>query len=163
MSVTTVNVRIADLDDPRDAQAVLEMTREYAMDPMARSCDLPEEVKERLVGEMRAHPALFCFVAWDGDSPVGIATCLLSFSTFRARRLVNIHDICVAPRARGTGVARALLQAVESYAKSQGCGGITLEVYARNHHARDVYEAMGFVGSRAEEGSATYFCFKELA
>ncbi|HXH60409.1 MAG TPA: GNAT family N-acetyltransferase [Fimbriimonadaceae bacterium] len=160
--VETLTVRLADLGDSRDAEAVRTMTNTYARDPMARGDDLPAEVLDRLVEEMRAHPAMFVLLAWQGDEPVGIATCLYSFSTFRAQRLVNLHDFCVVPQMRGKGVSRAMLLALEEHARAQGCAGITLEVYGRNRHAREVYEAMGFAGAKADGDDATYFCFKEV-
>ena len=162
MTGLDLTVRLANLDDPRDADAVLEMTRAYARDPMGGGKDLDEDVKSRLIGEMRSHPALFCVVAWEGETPVGIATCLVSFSTFRAKRLVNIHDLSVVPGMRGRGVSRRLLQAVEEHARAEGCAKVTLEVLGRNQLARDVYAKMGFDGSRCGEEDAKLFCAKDI-
>jgi GNAT superfamily N-acetyltransferase len=139
------------------------MTRTYARDPMARGEDLPPDVVERLVDEMRSHPAFVAFLAFDGKEAIGVATCLVSFSSFRAKRLMNIHDLCVAPSHRGRGVSRALVEAVEEYARANGMGGVTLEVYGRNHHARRVYKALGFSGADTTGDEATYFCFKEVS
>lgn len=157
-----ITVRIADLDNDVDAQDVLEMTRAYARDPMGGGSDLDEEVQQRLIGEMRAHPGVLSFVAYQGDEPVGIANCILSFSTFLAKTVVNIHDLSVVPEHRGKGVSRALFDAVEAYAKAQGYAAVTLEVLEVNHHARKVYEAMGFEDANPEPGQAKFFCRKRL-
>ena len=47
------------------------------------------------------------------DNPVGAAVCFIGFSTFAAKPLINIHDFVVLPAARGKGVGRRLLEAVE--------------------------------------------------
>ena len=39
----------ADLDDPEHQAAVLEMTRDYARDPMGNGCDLSDDVQEVLI------------------------------------------------------------------------------------------------------------------
>ena len=155
-------VRIANLDDPTDAASVVKMTRTYAQDPMARGEDLPQDIQEQMIDVMREHPAFISFLAFEGDDAIGIANCLISLSTFRAQRLINIHDLCVAPDARGTGVSRQLLLTIEEYARENNFAGITLEVKGRNSHARDVYKSMGFLGSRTPEEEATFFCFKEV-
>lgn len=49
----------------------------------------------------------------------------------------------VAPRARGTGAAAGLLDAVEGYAAARGLG-LALEVVAHNEAARRLYERRGW-------------------
>ena len=69
---------------------------------------------------------------------------VLGFSTFKARPLVNVHDLAVLPEHRGRGVGRALLAAVERKARALGCARVTLEVQENNGRARRVYERAGF-------------------
>ena len=158
-----LTVRQADFDDPRDADAVLQMTRAYALDPIGGGQDLTDEVQSKLIDQMRAHPALVSFVAREGDSPVGVANCVMSFSTFRARRVLNIHDFAVIGEARGRGVGRRMMDALEQYARARDCVAITLEVFSKNQRARDMYHAMGFTNARkTKEEDSTIFCCKEL-
>ncbi|MGD9633380.1 MAG: GNAT family N-acetyltransferase, partial [Pirellulales bacterium] len=82
-------------------------------------------------------------LAYDGERPVGIATCFEGLSTFVARRLLNLHDLAVIPEYRGRGVGRQLLAAVEEQARTLGCCKVTLEVLENNPALR-VYEAAGY-------------------
>jgi ribosomal protein S18 acetylase RimI-like enzyme len=148
--VNTLRIVRADLDDARHRAAVLEMTRDYARDPMGNGRDLPEEVQRALIDGLRAHPTAAVFLALDQDKAVGIVTYFVGFSTFAARPLVNIHDLHVAKSYRRRGVARLLLEAVEKEARGLGCCKLTLEVQARNDAALALYRSFGFAGGQYE-------------
>ena len=83
-------------------------------------------------------------LAFDDDEAIGIAVCFFGFSTFRARPLLNIHDLAVLPQHRGKGAGRALLQAAEDHARREGCCRVTLEVLESNAGARALYRRFGF-------------------
>jgi RimJ/RimL family protein N-acetyltransferase len=57
----------------------------------------------------------------------------------------QILGFVVAEDARGTGVGRALLRAVQEEARRQGARRITLRVLGHNTPARRLYESEGFV------------------
>lgn len=153
----------ADLDHPAHARAVTEMLAAYALEPMGNGGPLPDGVLERLVPALRAHPTTIIFLAFDGDRPVGIATCFVGFSTFAAKRLINIHDLAVIPSHRGRGLSRALLDAVEAKARALDCARITLEVLEGNDHARRIYHAAGFThGKPGDPAGGPLFYTKHL-
>ncbi len=139
----------ADLQDPAHVYAIVALTAAYALDPMGNAAPLPDEVLQRLVPALRAHPTTMVLLAFRADQPVGIATCFLGFSTFAARPLMNVHDLAVLPAHRGQGIGRALLDAVDQHARQRGCVKVTLEVLENNEPARRLYHAAGF-------GRATY-------
>ncbi|MEU6356704.1 GNAT family N-acetyltransferase [Streptomyces sp. NPDC047072] len=56
----------------------------------------------------------------------------------------QIQGLVVSEEARGAGVARALLRAVQDEARSQGARRITLRVLGHNAPARGLYESEGF-------------------
>lgn len=157
----TVEVRLADLTNTSDAEAIVSLTDAYAKDPMGGGKPLPEDVKERLIPSMKAHPGCLPFLAFCNGVAVGIANCFLTFSSFRAAPILNVHDLAVLPESRGTGVSRHLMNAVESKARELGCAYISLEASVENTHARGVYAKMGFMGTELDE-SATLFCRKAL-
>lgn len=134
----------ADLARADHQAAVLAMVDAYSRDPMGDGAPLSAEARERLIPGLRAHPTTLVFLAFDGDMPVGVAVCFLSFSTFAAKPLVNLHDVCVVPTHRGRGVGRGLLTAVETRARELGCCKLTLEVLDQNHRALRTYLAAGF-------------------
>lgn len=157
-----VTVRVADLENAKDAAAVVYLINTYACDPFGNGGPLPEATRERLVPALRDHPTTRIFLAFDGETAVGLATCFTGFSTFAARQLVNIHDLSVVPEARGKGVGRALMRAVEEDARSRGYCKVTLEVVEHNDHARGLYESEGFRQATYAEGGGALFYTKPL-
>ena len=159
-SVTVVE---ADLSRQEDQEAVVAMTSAYATDPMGNAGPLPGDVLDRLIPGLRKHPTTLVFLAWDGNDPIGIATCFLGFSTFYARPLVNVHDLAVVPQFRGRGIGRQLLDAVAAKGTSLGCCKVTLEVHEANTRAKQMYEAAGFAeGAARQPGSRWLFYSKTL-
>jgi ribosomal protein S18 acetylase RimI-like enzyme len=154
-----VEIVQADLAMPEHQKAVLAMTEAYASDPMGNGQPLKPQVHNNLIQGLREHPTTLIFLAFMGETPVGIANCFLGFSTFAAKPLINIHDLCVLPASRGQGTARKLLEAVEQKARELGCCKVTLEVLENNHRALKVYEAAGFAQSvyTEEAGGALFF------
>ena len=152
----SIEIVEANLDRPDHQQMVLDMIDAYAQDPMGNGGPLSTDVKKDLIPGLRNHPTTLVFLAVDQDRAVGIAVCFLGFSTFRARPLINIHDLAVRPAHRGTGAGRRLLAAVEAKARTLGCCKVTLEVQENNRRARTVYESAGFAQAhyQAEAGGA---------
>jgi len=134
----------ADLERADHQAAVLAMVDAYSRDPMGDGAPLGPEVRARLIPGLRQHPTTLVFLAYDGDAPVGVAVCFLGFSTFAAKPLVNLHDVCIVPTHRGRGVGRGLLAAVETRARELGCCKLTLEVLDQNQRALQTYTAAGF-------------------
>lgn len=137
----------ADLARPEHQAAVLELISAYAEDPMGDGRPLSAEARRGLIPGLREHPTTLILLAFCGAEPVGIAVCFRGFSTFAARPLLNIHDFAVLPSARGRGIGRRLLAAVEQRARELGCCKLTLEVQEGNARARAIYAASGFAPS----------------
>jgi RimJ/RimL family protein N-acetyltransferase len=159
-----VGLRIseADLSDPLDSRAVLDVLNSYATDPVGGGRPLGQDVRDRLPSMLREHPTALVLLARLDERPVGLAVCFFGLSTFRARPLLNIHDLAVLPGHRGTGVGRALLQAAEDRARREGCCKLTLEVQDDNARARALYQRFGF-GDYVVAGPApTRFLEKKL-
>jgi len=133
-----------DYDDPSQSVDLIAMLDAYARDPMGGGRPLPEEVKQRLISGLKAHPAACSFLAYLDDKPVGLVNCYLGFSTFAGRPLLNIHDLAVIPEARRMGIARRLLDAVRDKARALGCCKLALEVRDDNPAAQRLYQRYGF-------------------
>ncbi len=120
----------------------------YARDPMGGGVALPEDVRARLGPDLRdrvARGVAIVLLALREREPVGVAVCFVSYSTFRAKPLLNLHDLAVLPAARGAGIGRALLEGVAARARALGCCKVTLEVREDNAVARRLYERVGFI------------------
>ncbi len=61
-----------------------------------------------------------------------------------------MDGIAVDAAARGRGVGRALLAAIEDKARTLGAGSVRLDVVDTNPDARRLYERVGFVPVRTE-------------
>ncbi|WP_367272912.1 aminoglycoside 6'-N-acetyltransferase [Devosia sp.] len=56
-----------------------------------------------------------------------------------------LEGIFVTPEARGQGVARALVVAVEAWAREQGCSEFASDAALENFASLDMHRALGFV------------------
>jgi len=133
-----------DYTDPRDGADLVRLLDLYARDPMGGGAALDPAVKAVLPARLAATPQAFSLLARRDGVALGLANCLFGFSTFAARPLVNIHDVVVAPEARGGGIARALFAAIEDIARAAGACKVTLEVLSGNHRAKALYAALGY-------------------
>ncbi len=139
-----LQIRRADFANPRDADGIVTILNSYAVEPVGGGRPLSPEVRERVVPALRDHPTALVLLAFADDAPIGIAVGFFGFSTFRARPLLNIHDLAVLPAFRGKGVGHALLAAAEEQARRSECCRLTLEVLESNSGARALYRRFGF-------------------
>ena len=152
-----MQIHLADLEDAVHQQALISLLDMYSRDEFGAGKPLAAETTAKLIPGLREARAV-CFVAREGETLAGLALCLPSFSSFRARPILNIHDIAVAPDHRGKGVGQALLQAVEAEARRRGCCKVTLEVREDNEVAKAAYQRAGFQATSPE----TLFWSREL-
>lgn len=156
--VKTVKIAIADYQKSSDADAIIELMNHYSLDKMGGGEELPNSVKKVLVAEMAKIPGAFTVIAFvegstEGDDlassdliPVGLINCFMGFSTFKAKPLVNIHDVVVLPAYRGLKLSMRMLEKVEELAIERGCCKLTLEVLEGNKIAQNAYVKFGFGG-----------------
>jgi mycothiol synthase len=95
----------------------------------------------RLLAHPDADPAL-CLLAFRDGAPVGFNLCLLE----RHAGVVEgwVHDLGVAPQARGLGVGRALLWEGIRAMRARGAARVLLGMDPANHRARHLYQGTGF-------------------
>lgn len=134
-----------DLADPQHCAALLALLDEYAQGPTGRGYALEDEVKQALPALLAVRPHYLGWLAFVGDAPAGVLNGFEGVSTFKAKPLLNIHDIAVSPRFQRRGIARALLAAAEHEAQARGCCKLTLEVLTGNAGAIAAYAQAGFL------------------
>ena len=144
MTQPGLQVRRADYSAAADRAALLGLLDAYAQDRMGGGEALPADVRARLCDDLARHPLAVSFIAWLGDQPVGLANCFEGYSTFKARPLLNVHDMVVHPAHRARGIGQALLAACEAHARERGCCKLTLEVLSGNQRAMRSYAHFGF-------------------
>ena len=126
-----LRIRDVDFSDPTDASRFVAVLDSYASDPVGGGEPLPLDVRERLIPALQRHPTALVLLACMENEPAGIAVCFFGFSTFRARPLLNVHDLAVVPEYRGRGVGGALLRECENRALRAGCCKLTRGTRAR--------------------------------
>lgn len=80
-----------------------------------------------------------------GDEAVGFTQLYPSFSSVSAARIFILNDLFVAPQARGTGAAAALLKSAADFGRRMGAIALNLSTDHSNHVAQKVYEREGWV------------------
>lgn len=158
-----LTIREADLSNESDGESIIKLLDSYAIDPFGGGQPLSADVQNRLISGLQSHPTTVVLVAFDGDKPVGLATCFVGFSTFQARPLLNIHDFAVLPDYRGKGIGKSLMQAVERTAIARRCCKLTLEVLDDNSRAIGLYEHMGFANYSLGNSKSARFLSKTIS
>jgi len=151
-------VKKVDYLNRADAQELVGLLDMYAQDPMGGSEALDPAVKARLCMDLSNHPGAVSWIAYVDNKPAGLLNAFKGYSTFKARPLMNVHDIAVDPEFRGQGVGQRLLDALEKYAQELGCCKLTLEVLSGNQVAQRSYQHFGFeqYALSAETGQALF-------
>jgi GNAT superfamily N-acetyltransferase len=79
---------------------------------------------------------------------VGFATLFWSWDTTEARRIAIMHDLFVAPPARGAGAAEQLIGACVERCRQRGAVRIDWQTAAENLRAQAVYDRVGATRER---------------
>ena len=74
---------------------------------------------------------------------VGFATIFWSWATTSAERIGVMNDLFVAPEARGSGTAEALIEACRVECAARGAGKLTWQTATDNERATKVYDRIG--------------------
>lgn len=141
-----ISIQQADYHNPEDAQTIVNLLDTYACDPMGGGEPLSQFVKDNLIVELAKRSFAVSLIAFADTKPVGLLNAFEGFSTFKAKPLINIHDIIVLSEYRGMQIGQKLLQAIEAIAREKNCCKITLEVLEGNKSAQGAYRKAGFAG-----------------
>jgi ribosomal protein S18 acetylase RimI-like enzyme len=141
-----VEIAIADYYDARQGDSVVKLMNSYALDQMGGGEALPESVKHSLIAGLAKVPGAFTVLAFIEGEPAGLINCFMGFSTFKAKPLINIHDVIVLTEYRGFKLSQLMLDKVEAVARERGCCKLTLEVLQGNKIAQNAYVKFGFAG-----------------
>ncbi|MDB2686577.1 GNAT family N-acetyltransferase [Mariniblastus sp.] len=157
-------VKLVDYHNPLQAAELVELMNSYATDEMGGYKALPEQVKQDLVNRMSERSYIYSAIAYVDGQPAGLINYLEGFSTFKAKPLLNVHDVVVKPEFRGQGLSRLLFEFVFEAAKELGCCKVTLEVLENNEVAKRAYSRFGFEPYRlSESGGVAQFWQKSIS
>jgi GNAT superfamily N-acetyltransferase len=125
---------------PADAEAALRLMAEY-MGEIERRLDAPfdhAQYPDPAPVELEP-PRGHLLVAFDGDDPVACGAVRVI-----GPGVAEIKRMYVAPRARGRGLGRALLRALERGAAELGCRTVRLDTMAAMGEAGALYRSAGY-------------------
>jgi ribosomal protein S18 acetylase RimI-like enzyme len=136
-----------------DLDRLVDQWVDLARDQRAYGSHLAGEDNRTPVRESLAH-----HVVTDGVRVARVDDAIVGFVTFGLERgeyeqTVTrgvVHNLFVAPAARGRGLGSALLAAAESELIDGGADVVSLEAMARNEGARRFYERHGYDVHRVE-------------
>lgn len=103
---------------------------------------LPEEVYAQTFRRIvtRDHPGPYGLLAEIDGKPVGLVHYLYHRSGWKLADTCYLQDLFVVPDARGSGAARALIEAVYAAADRDGAVSVYWMTQEHNHRARALYD-----------------------
>lgn len=170
-TASDIDVWICDFDDADDRGAFARLMAEFAAEPVSSRPDLDHAHFVRVADDLarRAGTLVLLAARAESEATEGVLIAFEGYSSFAQAQLFNVHDVHVAPAARGHGVGTALMQALEDLAREHRFAKITLEVASTNSGAIALYRRLGYAGLDAASASAsaplsdaTYFATKKL-
>jgi len=155
----SIEVIQADYQNKQHTQDLLFLLNDYAMDVMGGGEPLSDYTQQHLIDNLKKQSNVFTVLAYVDGQPAGIANCVIGFSTFNAKPLINFHDVSVVKAFRRKGITHQLFTKVEQIAKNMDCCKLTLEVLQGNEVAKSAYEKEGFSGYELdpEMGQAVFW------
>ena len=165
-----IDVWICDFTDAEDRDAFARLMAEFAAEPVSSRADLDHAHFTRVADDLarRAGTLVLLAARGESESTEGVLIAFEGYSSFAQAQLFNVHDVHVAPAARGHGVGTALMSALEDLAREHRFAKVTLEVAASNTGAIALYRRLGYAGLDAAataavpHSDATYFATKKL-
>jgi len=84
------------------------------------------------------------FIAEENKKPLGFIHIRLGSDYYYKEKHGHIEDLVVAVEGEGKGIGKLLIRTAEEWARSQGFRWLTLNVFAQNQKATQVYEKLGY-------------------
>jgi ribosomal protein S18 acetylase RimI-like enzyme len=135
------------LNDKTHRINFIRLLNEYILDKMGGGKTFKGRKSEELANDLTDFPTFRLVFATIDEDYIGMAVYFFGYSTFNAKRLINIHDIIVSEKFRNMGIGRSMLEFIIEMAKKYDCCKITLEVRTDNENAKHLYSDLGFIES----------------
>ena len=128
---------------PRDEPAWRVLWRAYLA---FYETELPQEVYAASFSRL-TDPLILDYhglIAEDAEGrPMGLVHYIFHRHGWRLEEVTYLQDLYVAPEARGTGMGRALIEAVFAAADAAGCPHVYWLTQSFNSTARQLYDRIG--------------------
>ena len=146
MTAASVRVREARPEDLAFVMEAAERLGEFGPPPGRTAREIVEGETRTLSRHFAAPSPTESLLLAEDPSGVRLGFVFLegALDYFTGEPHGHVGILAVAKSAQGTGAGKALLAAAEKWSKARGFRRLTLNVFEGNHHARDVYEHVGF-------------------
>lgn len=126
-----------------DLDALLPLVRSYCdFYRVSPSDDALHALARTLIADP-VHEGVQLLARDDAGTAAGFATVYWTWDTLLAARIGVMHDLFVAPAARGGGLAEGLIEACRAECHRRGAARLTWQTARDNQRARAVYERVG--------------------
>lgn len=129
--------------NPADSRSVLNLLSQLAAfegEPGGIALDEATLTRDAFSDQ----PRIEILLAEINHTPLGLLILYHSYSSWRGKPALMIHDLFVAEAARGGGAGRALVKAAAQRAVEVGACRLDVNVLNWNQPARRFYESLGF-------------------
>lgn len=135
---------LVDLNSKEHCQQLICLLDAYMLDEMGNGTPMCDDLVPKIISGLKNHPGYLGFFALADGRYAALANCNKNFSTFKAKPLINIHDLIVYPDFRGKGVGKYLLDCIAEFGVKNGYCRINLEVRHDNLNAQKLYKKAGY-------------------
>lgn len=135
---------------PEDAAQIYELNRDEM------GYDYPVEETRRQIKEVLSSKHDMIYVAVLDGNVVGYVHAN-DYNLIYAPPMKNIMGIAVSGKCKRAGIGKALLAAVENWAKAEGAKGVRLVSGVTRKEAHAFYERCGYSGGKQQLNFKKYF------
>ncbi len=101
---------------------------------------LPAEVDDITFGRLTGgQEPMGGFIAERDGQALGMTNWVIHRSTWSERNICYLQDLFTVPEARGTGVGRQLIEAVNQMAREKNCFRVYWQTHETNLQAQELY------------------------
>ncbi len=132
----TLQIRSIDQDEHQEWRTLWTAYLEFYQTQVAE--EVYETTFRRLQGGQPYDPR--GLIAWLDAKPVGLVHYMFQRHCWKVENVCYLQDLIVLPEARGTGLGRALIEAVYERADAAGCPTVYWTTAEDNAQARKLYD-----------------------
>ena len=140
-------IRSARVDDEAFLLSLLPRLADFPLPAWRTAGDIAAGDRPLLLEALHGridHAAILVAELPPGGPRAGYVFATTRHDYFTRAAHAHVEVLAVEPDAERRGVARALMDAIEEWARRRGYGCVTLNVFDRNARARALYDALGY-------------------
>jgi ribosomal protein S18 acetylase RimI-like enzyme len=144
---TEIAIRPARMDDEAFLVALMPRLADFPLPPWLSAEEIARAdrhlLHDALTGTL-PHSAVLVAELHPGGERAGYVFATTKHDYFTQAVHAHVEILAVEPAAERRGVARALMDAIEQWAKRRGYRWVTLNVFDRNARAKALYDGLGY-------------------